>query len=184
MATGQWPTLIDLTSRIDGAGDMMVIAEMLSQSLAIAKDAPYREATEMGGHTFAFRDSIPTGSWRQINTGVHYSKSTTGKSTVGIASLEDYSQCDLWLAEQSGNIDRFREIEDVAFLQGMGQTWEQGVFYGNVAANPTQFNGLSSFYNTIAGAQNGANVISGGGVGTSNLSFWLIGWSPRTIYMI
>src|ERR1700679_4178961 len=122
MATGQWPTILDLTSRINGAGDMRPIAEMLSQSIAVSKDLPYVEASEIGGHTFAFRDSIPAGSWRQINTGVPYSKSTTGESSVGIASLEDYSQVDRWLAERSGDNDRFRESEDVAFLQGMGQT--------------------------------------------------------------
>jgi hypothetical protein len=182
MATGQWPTLADLTSRMDGAGKQRLIAEMLSQKIALTKDVPYIEASEIAGHSFAYRTSIPAGSWRRANQGVPYAKSTTDASAVAIASLEDYSQVDRWIAERSGDIDRFRENEDVSFIEGMGQTLEQTCWYGNSVANPAQFDGLSTFYNAIAGAQNGANVIDGLGRGSSNCSLWLICWSPRTIY--
>jgi hypothetical protein len=184
MATGQWPTLADLASRMDGAGKQHIVAEMLSQSVVIPEDMPFKEASEIGGHEFSFRTSIPAGSWRQINVGVPYSKSTTGKSRVGLASLEDYSQVDRLLAEMSGDIDAFRESEDVAFLEGMGQTIEETTWYGNAVANPAQFMGLSSFYNTIntANAQNAANVLDGGGRGSSNASIWLMCWGLRTIY--
>lgn len=184
MATGQWPTLADLTSRVDAGGKMPLIAEMLSQSIAISEDMPYKEASEIGGHEFVFRTSIPAGSWRQINAGVPYSKSTTAKSRVGLGSLEDYSQVDRLLAEMSGDIEAFREGEDVAFLEGMGQTIEQTTWYGNTAATPAEFMGLSAFYNTLTAstAQNAANVIGGGGTGSSNASIWLICWGMRTIY--
>jgi hypothetical protein len=186
MATGQWPTIADLTSRMDSAGKQHLIAEMLSQSISLAKDGPYKESSEMGGHEFVFRTSIPAGAWRQINMGVPYSKSTTAKSRIGLGTLEDYSQVDRLLAEMSGDIERFREGEDVAFLEGMGQTWEENSWYGNTSVMPAQFNGLSSFYNTVstASAQNAANVIDGGGTGSSNLSIWLIGWGMRTIYYV
>lgn len=184
MATGQWPTISDLTSRMDGAGKQHIIAEMLSQSIALPEDMPFIESSEMGGHEFVFRTSIPAGSWRQVNMGVPYSKSTTAKSRVGLGTLEDYSQVDRLLAEMSGDIDQFREGEDVAFLEGMGQTIEQTTWYGNTAATPAEFMGLSSFYNTVSTttAQNAANVIDGGGTGSSNLSFWLVCWGTRTIF--
>ena len=182
MATGQWPTIADLTSRMTGAGKQAYIAEMLSQSVVVAEDMPVMEASEIGGHEFVFRTSIPAGAWRQYNMGIPYSKSTTGKSRVGLGSLEDYSQVDRMLAEDSGDIDQFRENEDVAFLEGMGQTMEQTLFYGNTTATPAEFMGLAPFYNTIANAQNGANVIDGLGTVSSNLSFWLVCWGARTIF--
>jgi len=184
MATGQWPTLSDVATRTDPAGDMHVIAEMLSQSIALAKDLYMVESSEMFGHEFAFRTSIPAGSWRQINQGVPYSKSTTAKSRVGLGTLEDYSQVDRLLAEGSGNTERFRETEDVAFLEGMGQTVEQTAWYGNTSVNPAQFQGLSTFYNTVAtaNAQNAANVIDGGGTGNSNTSIWLLCHGARTFH--
>lgn len=185
MATGSWPTIADVTSRSIGPESKQAyIAEMMSQSIVMLKDMPFVEANEMGGHEFVFRTSIPAGAWRSVNQGIGYSKSTTGKSRVGIGSLEGYSQIDRWLAEQSGDITRFRESEDVAFMEGMGQTMEQTVWYGNTTVLPSQFMGLAPFYNTVnpATAQNAANVIDGGGVANANCSMWLIAWSPRTIY--
>src|ERR1700744_4394643 len=184
MATGAWPTLSDVASRTDPSGDMHVIAEMLSQCIALTKDLYVTESSEMFGHEFAFRSSIPGGYWRQINQGVPYSKSTTGKSRIGLGTLEDYSQVDRLLAEGSGNIERFRETEDVAFLEGMGQTIEQTAWYGNTTVTPAQFMGLASFYNTVntANAQNAANVIDGGGTGNSNTSIWLVCHGARTFH--
>ncbi len=184
MATGSWPTLADLTSRMDGAGKQAYIAEMLSQSIVTAEDMPMVEANEVGGHEFVFRTSIPAGSWRQYNMGVPYSKSTTAKARVGLGSLEDYSQVDRMLAEDSGDVDEFRKNEDVAFLEGMGQTMEQTVWYGNTVSNPAEFMGLAPFYNTVntSSAQNAANVIDGDGTGSDNASIWLICWGTRTIF--
>jgi hypothetical protein len=182
MPTGSWPTLIDVASRTTTDGNIPVIAEMLSQCNELNEDVPYIEANEMSGHEFVFRTSIPAGAWRQYNAGVPYSKSTTAKARVGLGMLEDYSQVDRALAEHSGDKEKFRESEDVAFLEGMSQTIEQTFWYGNTATNPAQFMGFSPFYNSISQAQNGANILSGGGTGTSNASIWMIGWGPDSIF--
>ena len=177
--------MLDLASRMVGL-EQAPIAEMLSQCNEIYEDMPLIEANEIGGHEFVFRTSIPAGSWRQYYQGVGYSKSTTAKSRVSFGTLEDYSQVDRMLAEDSGNPQRFRENEDVAFLEGMSQTIAQTVVYGNTVFNPAQFMGLSSFYNTVSTstAANAANVIDAGGTGSSNTSLWLVLWGERTIYGI
>lgn len=182
--TGSWPTLLDVSLRLDPEGNIADIAEMLSQSNDYAADMPMIEANEMGGHEFTFRTSIPGGTWRQYNQGVPYSKSTTAQARVALGMLEDYSQVDRALAEHSGNAMGFRESEDVAFLEGMSQTIAQTVFYGNTVVNPAQFMGLSAFYNTVnqASAQNAANVIDGGGTGNNNASLWLVGWGMDKMF--
>ena len=149
MATGAWPTLLDLTSRLDGAGKQMTLAEMLSQCNDVWDFLPVKEANEIGGHEFAFRTSLPAGFWRSINQGTPYSKSTSAKTRLGIGVLEDWSQVDRLLAEASGDIEAFRASEMVAFMEGMSQTMVQGIFYGNAATTPASFNGLSVFYNTV-----------------------------------
>ena len=186
MATGQWPSLIDLSTRLDPEGKIPIIAEMLSQSNDYTDDLPWVEANEATGHEFVFRTSIPAGAWRSYNMGVPYSKSTTAKARVGIGMLEDYSQVDRALAEHSGNKEKFRESEDVAFLEGMSQTIAQTFIYGNTVNTPSEFMGLAPFYNTIstASAQNAQNVINAGGTGTANTSLWLVGWGPETIFAI
>lgn len=176
--------MLDLTTRTDPQGKQAYIAEMLSQANYLYDDLPWIEGNEIGGHEFVFRTSIPAGAWRQYYMGVPYSKSTTAKARVGVGSLEDYSQVDRMLAEDSGDIDRFREQEDVAFLEGMGQTMAQTFFYGNTVATPAEFMGFAPFYNTIANAQNGANIINGGGTASNNTSIWLISWGERTIFAV
>ena len=184
MSTGSWPTLVDLASRTDPEGKIPIIAEMLSQCNDFYDDLAWVEANEKTGHEFVFRTSIPAGFWRQYYQGVPYSKSTTAKARVGLGMLEDYSQIDEALARHSGDVERFRESEDVAFLEGMSQTIIETFFYGNTVTNPASFAGLSTFYNTVntATAQNARNVLNGGGTGNSNTSLWLVGHSPETIF--
>ena len=185
MPTGQWPTLVDVASRMDPEGKIPEISEMLSQQNDYADDCPWVEANEHTGHEFVFRTSIPAGSWRSYNMGVPYSKSTTAKARVGLGMLEDYSQVDRALGEHSGDLQRFRRSEDVAFLEGMSQTIAQTLIYGNTTVTPNEFMGLVPFYNTLntATAQNAANVLNGGGLANNNTSLWLIGWSPQSFFM-
>ena len=186
MATGAWPTLLDLTSRLDGAMEIMELAEMLSQCNDFWSYLPVKEANEIGGHEFSFRTSLPAGFWRSINQGTPYSKSTSAKTRLGVGVLEDWSQVDMLLAEAAGDIEKFRYSEMIAFMEGMSQTMVQGAFYGNSTVAPASLNGLSTFYNTVSlgNAQNAANVIDGGGTGSSNLSIWLNCYSPRSLYAV
>ena len=184
MATGSWPTLVDVASRTDPEGDIPEVAEMLSQCNDYTDDAPYMEANEKTGHEFVFRTSIPAGSWRQYNQGTPYSKSTTAKARVGLGMLTDFSQVDRALLRHSGQGEKFRRSEDFAFLEGMGQTIAQTLIYGNTANTPAEFMGLATFYNTIANAQNGLNILNGGGTASSNTSLWYIGWSPESFFLI
>lgn len=184
MATGSWPSLLDVSTRLDPKGNIAPIAELLSQCNDFLDDIPFQEANERTAHVFSYRTSIPAGSWFGYYQGVPYSKSTAAQSRVGLGMLRDYSQVDALLAEHSGNIARFRESEDVAFLEGMGQTIVQTFFYGNAVTNPNQFMGFSTFYNTLntSTAANATNVLSGGGSGSANASLWLMAWSPTKVY--
>jgi hypothetical protein len=177
---------MDVASRLDPEGDVPQIAEMMSQCNDYTDDAPYMEANEKTGHEFVFRTSIPTGFWRGYNQGVGYSKSTTAKARVGLGMLVDWSQVDRSLLKHSGQGEKFRKSEDMAFLEGMGQTIAQTLIYGNSAATPLEFMGLAPFYNTVntGTAQNAANVQDAGGTGSSNTSIWYIGWSPESFFLV
>jgi hypothetical protein len=184
--TGSWPSIIDVASRTDPHGNIPEISEMLSQCNDYTDDAPFMEANEKTGHEFVFRTSIPAGSWRSYNMGVPAAKSTTAKSRVGLGMLADWSWVDRDLLMHSGQGEKFRRSEDFAFLEGMSQTIAQTLIYGNTTVTPAEFMGLSTFYNTVNTntAQNAANVIDGGGTGSSNTSLWYIGWSPKSFYLV
>lgn len=185
MATGQWPTIVDVASRTSTGGDIMEVAEMLSQCNDYTDDAPFMEANERTGHEFSYRTSIVSPAWRSYNQGTPYGKSTTAKARVGLGMLADWSQVDAALLRHSGQGEAFRRSEDFAFLEGFSQVIAQTLIYGNTTQTPSEFMGLAPFYNTINtnNAQNAANVLSGGGTGSSNTSLWYIGWSPRSFFL-
>ena len=58
MATGSWPTIVDVATRTDPEGNITEVAEMLSQCNDYEGDAPYIEANEKTGHSFFYNEGI------------------------------------------------------------------------------------------------------------------------------
>ena len=65
----------------------------------------------------------------------------------------------------------------------MNQTLATKIFYGDESTDPEEFTGLSPRYNSLS-AENGDNIIEGGGTQTDNGSIWLLCWSPNTLHGI
>lgn len=179
-------SLADWARRTDPDGGIADIAEVLSQCNEIYDDMLWREGNLPTGHKTTIRTGLPQGTWRQLYSGVQYTKSTTAQVEVGIGMLEAYSQIDRALAELEGNVAAFRLSEDDAHLEGLSQQMATNFFYGNSSVNPQRFTGFSPLFNTssTSSAQNAYNVLSGGGTQSSNASIWLIGWGDRTCYGI
>ena len=82
-----------------------------------------------------------------------------------------------------------KSLTTMEFVRGPDRI--EQIFYGNPCAPypsvPTtgELVGFSSLYNTRDPrfAQNAVNVLDGGGRGETT-SAWLIGWGPRTIYLV
>jgi hypothetical protein len=186
MATGAPFTLLDLARRTDPNGDAADIAELLSQANDIYDDMVWKEGNTNTGHIFTVRTGIPAGTWRYLNQGVPMSKSTTAQGRINCGQLTGLSVIDRRLLEMSENPTKVRYEEDNAFVEGMSQTMASTAIYGNNVANPAQYTGLSPFFNALSTstAQNAANVFSAGGSGGNNASIWLLGWSPRSVYMV
>ena len=96
--------------------------------------------------------------------------------------LEAYAEVDKALADLNGNTGAFRLSEDRAFLEAMNQEMATTLFYGDTDVDPEKFMGLAPRYNSLS-AQNGVNIISGGGSGSDNTSIWLINWDPNTCHL-
>lgn len=184
MATGAFLTLSDWAKRRDPDGKIGDIAELLAQCNEIFDDMMWREANQALGHTGTVRTGLPKGTWRRAYQGVPYTKSTTAQVTVGVGSLEAYSQIDRAIAELEGDVSGTRLSEDDAHLEGLSQQMSTTIFYGNVATTPEQFTGFGPFFNTVtvATAQNANNVLDAGGTGSSNASIWGICWGERTVF--
>lgn len=186
MATGAPFTLMDMARRTDPDGSAADIAELLSQANEIYDDMVWKEGNTDTGHIFTVRNGLPAGTWRYLNQGVPMGKSTTAQGRINCGELTGWSVIDERILEKSANPNKARYEEDNAFVEGMSQTMAQTAIYGNSAANVASFTGVFPYFNTLQTsiAQNAANMFNGSGVGSNNASILLMGWSPRSAYMV
>jgi hypothetical protein len=179
-------TYADWAKRIDDNGKIAGIINLLSQTNEIIDDMLVVEGNLPTGHKTTVRTGLPQATWRLLNYGVPKTKSTTAQITDNCGMLETYSEIDRDLADLNGNTAEFRLSEDLAFLEGMNQQMAQTIFYGNTAANPERFMGMSPRFNTVntSNAATAANVIDAGGTGSTNTSIWLVCWGSNTAHGI
>lgn len=175
-----FPTMLDITKRLDPQGNPAKIAELLQQTNEILLEAPWYEGNLPIGNQMTQRTGLPTVYYRRMNQGVPPSKSTTAQITVLTSMLEAWSQIDERQVAINGA--SWMMSEEAGFMQAMNQQLAQTVFYGATSTTPEQFTGLAVQYSSKS-AINGKNIIDAGGVGTDNTTIWLVTWGPRIAYM-
>ena len=178
------PTLADVANRLgpDGKIDPQIV-EMLNETNEVLDDMTFIEANGFTEHKTTIRSGLPTGTWRKLNYGVQPEKSRTVPVKDSMGMLETYAEVDKALADLNGNSAAWRLSEDRAFVEGLNQTMAQTLFYGDSSLDPEKFMGLAPRYNSLS-AENGVNIVDGGGSGSDNASIWLIVWGPNTCHGI
>lgn len=175
-------TLLDVAKRTDPDGSTADIAEIIAQTNEVIEDIPFMEANGSTFHRSSIRSGLPAGSFRKANQGVANEKSTTVQVDDVLASLETYSEVDEAIAEMGGNLQGNLMSESSAFIQGLGETMTSTIFYGDNDVAPEKFHGLMPRFSSTS-AENGRNVILGGGAGADNSSIYLVGWAPERVFM-
>jgi len=178
------PTLADVANRLgpDGKIDPQIV-EMLNETNEVLDDMTFIEANGFTEHKTTIRSGLPTGTWRKLNYGVQPEKSRTVPVKDSMGMLETYAEVDKALADLNGKSASWRLSEDRAFVEGLNQTMAQTLFYGDSSLDPEKFMGLAPRYNSLS-AENGVNIVDGGGTGSDNASIWLIVWGPNTCHGI
>jgi len=178
--------LSDLSLRQDPSGKIQQIVELLAQTNMILEDATAIVCNQGTNHLTTVRTGVPTATWKKFNFGVPQSKSQTQQVTDSTGKLMVYSRVDKDLLRTSRDPQGLRASEDMAFLEGMSQQMATAMFYSDTDVDPEQFMGLSPRYDTPATTKTeaGYNMLNGGGVGSDNMSMWLLGWGPRTVHTL
>ena len=177
------PTLADLAKVTDPDGSIADVVEILNATNEILLDMTFLEGNLTTGHRTSIRSGLPTPTWRKLYGGVQPTKSRAIQVTDNTGMMEDYSEVDKALVEMAGNPAAFRLQEDRPHIEGMNQEFASTLFYGDESTAPEEFTGLSARYNSLS-AENGDNIIAGGGSGSDNASIWLICWGPNTCHGI
>lgn len=190
MADTNWPSIVEVTSRLEPDGSIAMVAEWLAELNPILNDVPWVEGNLPGGHRFTARDALPTVTWRRLNQGVLGSFSTASPHEESCGMLEAFSYIDKDLAELNGNSAAWRASEDKAFVEALNQEWARALFYESVANNAERIHGLIPRLNDGTVAPYNTQMInadpydSGTAAGTEQHEFWLIGWSPDKVFGI
>ena len=177
------PTLADLAKVTDPDGSIADVVEILNETNEILMDMTWLEGNLQTGHRSSIRSGLPTPTWRKLYGGVQPTKSRAVQVTDSCGMLEDYAEVDRALVDMAGNPAAFRMQEDRPHIEGMNQEITDTLFYGDEATAPEEFTGFAPRFNDLA-AENGENIVDGGGTGSDNASLWLICWSPNTCHGI
>jgi hypothetical protein len=176
--------LADYYRRQDGMGQIAEVIDMLAEINPIMDDAITLECNDGTDHLTTVRTGLPQGTWRKLYQGVQPTKSTTRQVKDTTGWLEAYSEVDAELiALAGGNGAALRLDEAEAFVEGMSNQMATAMFYSDTATTPEQFMGLAPRFDDTT-AENGSQIVSGGGVGADNTSIWFIVWSPRTCHLL
>ena len=188
MATlgGSALTYADWARRVNDDYRIASIIELLSQTNEILEDMLVVEGNLPTGHKTTVRTGLPQATWRLLNQGVPTNKSTTAQITDACGNLETYAVIDKDIADLNGNSPEFRLSEVKAFLEGMSQQVAATLIYGNQSTNPERFTGFAPRYSTVtaSAAATAANVLDGGGTGSTNTSMYITVWGSDTCHGI
>lgn len=178
-------TLLDWKKRLDPNGNApeSKIVELLAEKNEMLEDMLFVEGNLPTGHRTTVRTGIPAATWRKLNYGVIPTKSTTKQVDDACGMLETYSEVDKDLAELNGTSNEFLLSEAKPCLEGMNQSLQTGLLYGDSSIDPEKIMGLTPRFSDAVNAGNKAQIIDGGG--SSNLtSIYLIGWGADSVHGI
>ena len=75
---------------------------------------------------------------------------------------------------------KFRNSEDIALADGLGQNWASKMLYGNESFDPRQFTGFAPRMNALTAKR----VLDAGGTGSDLTSVYAIQWGENTCHMV
>ncbi len=166
-------TIADDIKRKDPDNRQARVVELLNQTNELMQDIVVIQGNTQTGHRTTMRSGLPSLTWRKLYGYTQPSKSTTVQVDDTSGILEGFSFVDEDLAELSGDVAGLRLSEDAPFIEAMNQDFLQAYFYGNTDTDPEQYLGLSPRFGLLS-ADNGGQIIDGGGTGSDNTSMWLL----------
>lgn len=170
-------TLTELAKRTND-GVIQDIAENLAESRSALRDGVWVKANKLTSHVHTRRIALPAGTWRQANKGVAEEVSRTRQVEEGVGTLESFSVVDEFLIDLAQDKARFVLTEDMAFLEGLAQTFSDTLIYGDTRDDPEQFDGFATRAKAL-----GTYVVTAG-ASSSCTSVYLVQWGPTKVHFI
>ena len=169
-------TLVDITRQMDPDGKPAKIADVLAETNDMVLDMPWFPSNQTMTQVSTLQTGEPEGQFRALNEAVGAEKPETEQISDGCAMLEAWSNIDCVAAEMTGNVSKYLENKDKAFIRGLGKTMAKTVVNGDIKTNKKAFNGLAVRYNSTSTGRGKGQILKAGGSGSVNTSIYLIKW--------
>lgn len=178
------PSLVDLANLTMPNGLLAKdIIDPLAQSNDIWAEATLVEGNDGAGHKTVVTTGYPDTTWRKLYGGVPESKAQHAQVRDTCGMLEAYATIDKALADLAGGSAAWRMTQESKFREKLNQDIAYTFAYGDTAVYPERFMGIAPRFNSST-ANNGANVIKGGGSGSDNAGIIVACWHPTTCHFI
>jgi hypothetical protein len=174
-------TALELVKRANNPEPYHII-ELLREVNQMMIDVPTFEANNGTINVTLQRNIRPMGEHRIYNQGVGKTATVTKVVRDRIAILEEYSDVDVDMAQNSGNVAATRQSEAVAIIKGMGLTQARTLIYGTEEID-SEFAGLMERRNTLADP-NVINAKNAGGSSTDYTSVYMVAVGRDLFHLI
>jgi hypothetical protein len=187
MATlsNKYPTLLDLAAMPENK-DVSEIVNLLAAQNPILEDAPAFECNRGLAHETSVKTGLPSVTWGSLYQGIPAGKGNmqTVKDTTGfVNSAAEVDERYVEIFEKAEDKASARMDMAADHLEAMGQEVATAIFYHDTAQDPKKPMGLAPRFNSFS-AENGSQLVNGGGVGADNTSIWLITWDKSSCHLI
>jgi len=176
-------SLADLRKQQNKNDEVADIIEIMAQQNEMVADAPTFECNEGNSHLTTIRAGLPSPTWRKLYEGVQPTKGTTTQVRDTTGFMEDWSEIDAKLVEKAKDPQKFRMNEGRSHIMGIAHELASTMIYGDTATDPEKFTGLAARYSSTT-ADNGNQIIEGGGTGSDNQSIWFVTWGEQTCHLL
>lgn len=183
--SNKYPTLLDLAVMPENK-DVSEVVNLLAAHNPILEDAPAFECNRGLSHETTVKTGLPSVAWGSLYAGI-----PAGKGNMQV--VKDVTGFVNSAAEvDTRYVDIFEKAEDKAsarmdmamdHLEAMAQEVATAIFYHDSAQDPKKPMGLSPRFNSFS-AENGSQLVNGGGAGSDNTSIWLITWDKSSCHLI
>jgi hypothetical protein len=180
-----FPTLLDL-AQLPENKDVSEVVNLLAQQNPILEDAPMFECNKGTFHETTVLTGLPAVTWGRLYKGVPASKGThqTVRDTTGFvnsAAQVDRRFVDIY--EKAADKASVRLDMAAQHLEAMSQETARAIIYHDTALDPDKPMGLAPRFNSLA-AENGKQIIDGGGTGNDLTSIWMVTWAKNSCHLI
>lgn len=183
-------TYLDLVEMFKRQGPEGAVAADIIMTLArtnlVLEDAIALECNDGMGHMTTVSTSLPSVTWGRLYKGIAQSKGQTAQVRDTTGFVEGLSDVDTRLLRFARSEEKRRALlvtESQMFLEAISQEVASKMFYGNDVTDPDQFMGFAPRFNSTT-AENGGQIVDGGGSGSDNTSVWFVSWSDTGSHLI